>query len=63
MMDLSRFASNLFICTCTYNLLVWKWIDKKFDIKWMNLLCFTFVDTAFLLYDSFAHTYVAIMKK
>ncbi len=33
----------------TYNLLVWKWIDEKFDIKWMYLLCFIFVDTAFLL--------------
>ena len=32
-----------------YNLLVWKWIDEKFDIKWMYLLCFIFVDTAFLL--------------
>ncbi len=31
------------------NLLVWKWIDQKFDIKWMYLLCFIFVDTAFLL--------------
>ena len=35
------------ICTC--NLLVWKWIDETFDIKWMYLLCFTFADTAFLL--------------
>ena len=34
---------------CTYNLLVWKWIDEKFDIKWMYLLCFIFVDSAFLL--------------
>ncbi len=34
---------------CTYNLLVWKWIDEKFDIKWMYLLCFVFVDTPFLL--------------
>ncbi len=34
---------------CTYNLLVWKWIDEKFDIQWMYLLCFIFVDTAFLL--------------
>ena len=34
---------------CTYNLFVWKWIDEKFDIKWMYLLCFIFVDTAFLL--------------
>ncbi len=33
----------------TYNLLVWKWIDKKFDIKWMYLLCFKLEDTAFLL--------------
>ena len=33
----------------TYNPLVWKWIDEKFDIKWMYLLCFIFVDTAFLL--------------
>ena len=32
-----------------YNLLVWKWIDKKFEMKWMYLLCFQFVDTAFLL--------------
>ncbi len=31
------------------NLLVWKWIDKKIYIKWMYLLCFTFVDTAVLL--------------
>ena len=30
-------------------LLAWKWIDEKFDIKWMYLLCFIFVDTAFLL--------------
>ena len=29
--------------------LVWKWIGEKFDIKWMYLLCFIFVDTAFLL--------------
>ncbi len=29
--------------------LVWKWIEEKFDIKWMYLLCFIFVDTAFLL--------------
>ncbi len=35
------------ICTC--NLLVWKWIDEKFDIKWMHLLCFIFVYTVFLL--------------
>ncbi len=34
---------------CTYNLLVWNWIDDKFDIKWMYLLCFIFVDTALLL--------------
>ncbi len=34
---------------CTYNLLVWKWIDKKFDITWMYL-CFIFVDTAFYLW-------------
>ncbi len=35
---------------CTYNLFEWKWIDEKFDIKWMYLLCFIlFVDTAFLL--------------
>ncbi len=33
----------------TYNFLVWKWIDKKFDIKWMYLLCFLFVDIGFLL--------------
>ncbi len=33
----------------TYNHFVWKWIDEKFDIKWMYLLCFIFVDTAFLL--------------
>ncbi len=33
----------------TYNLLVWKWINNKFDMKWMYLLCFIFVDTAFLL--------------
>ncbi len=25
------------------------WIDEKFDIKWKYLLCFIFVDTAFLL--------------
>ena len=31
-----------------YNLLVWEWIDEKFDIKWMYLL-YDFVDTAFLL--------------
>ncbi len=30
-----------------YNLWIWKWIDKKFDITWMYLLCFIFVDTAF----------------
>ena len=30
-------------------LLVWKLIDEKFDINWMYLLCFIFVDTAFLL--------------
>ncbi len=35
-----------------YNLLAWKWIDKKFDIKWMYLLCFIFVDAAFLLGES-----------
>ncbi len=34
---------------CTYKLLVWKWIDEKFDIKWVYLLYFIFVDTAFLL--------------
>ena len=34
---------------CTYNLLVWKWIDEKFDIRQMYLLCFILVDTAFLL--------------
>ena len=33
----------------TYNLLVWKWIDEKFDNKWMYLLCLIFVDIAFLL--------------
>ncbi len=32
-----------------HNLLVWKWIDEEFDIKWMYLLYFIFVDTAFLL--------------
>ena len=37
---------------CTYNLLVWKWIDKKSDIKWMYLLCFIFVDTTFLLFGA-----------
>ncbi len=40
---------------CTYkvfNCLVWKQIEKKFDIKWMYLLCFTFVDTAFLRWGS-----------
>ena len=26
-----------------------EWIDEIFDIKWMYLLCFIFVDTAFLL--------------
>ncbi len=31
------------------NLLGWKWIDKKFYIIWMYLLCFKLVDTAFLL--------------
>ena len=35
--------------TCTYNLLAWKRIAEKFDIKWMYLLNFIFVDTAFLL--------------
>ncbi len=37
--------SNIWLCT--YILLVWKWIDEKFDIKWMYLLCFIFVDTVF----------------
>ena len=35
--------------TCTYNLLVWKWFDDKIDIKWIYLLYFIIVDTAFLL--------------
>ncbi len=26
-----------------------EWIDEKFNIKWMYLPCFNFVDTAFLL--------------
>ena len=34
---------------CTYNFLAWKWFEEKVDIKWMYLLCFKFVDTAFLL--------------
>ncbi len=34
---------------CTYNVLVWKWTDEKFDFKWKYLLCFIFVDTACLL--------------
>ncbi len=29
--------------------MVWKWIEEKFDIQWMYLLCFIFVDTAFFL--------------
>ena len=37
---------------CKYNLLVWTWIDKKFNIKWMYLPCFIFVDTAFLLCEA-----------
>ncbi len=36
----------------TYNILLWKWIDEKFEIKWMYLLCFMFVDTAFLLCEA-----------
>ena len=32
--------------TCTYNLLIWKWIDEKFEC--MYLLCFIYVDTVFL---------------
>ena len=26
--------------------------DKKFDIEWMYLLCFIYVDTAFLLCEA-----------
>ena len=38
----------------------WKWIDEKFDIKWIYLLCFIFVDTAFLLCGAeiLAHTVI-----
>ncbi len=40
----------LYQTLCTYNLLVWKWIDQKFDIKWSgDILCSIFVDTAFVI--------------
>ena len=32
-----------------FGMIVWKWIGNTFDIKWMYLLCFIFVDTALLL--------------
>ena len=36
----------------SYNILIWKWIDKKLDIKWLFLLCFKFVDTACLFCEA-----------
>ncbi len=31
------------------------WIDEKFDIKWMYLVCFILVDTEFLLCGAEMH--------
>ncbi len=39
---------------------MYKWIDKKFDIKWMYLLCFIFVYTAFLFVGQINMTVCAV---
>ncbi len=33
---------------CPYNLLPWKWIYLKLDVKWKYLLCLIFAHTSFL---------------
>ncbi len=37
--------------TCAYNLLAWKWIDQKYDVKckYLHVLCVIFAYTVFLL--------------